>query len=669
MNRYKNMLIPCILCTVLFFFILPFQSLAMSHQPNLTLSSRASTVTAEAGESIRLPIPIQNSGLGSARNLIISLETGDDSQNPIDIKTSDMRKSHSQINGHDQKVIFFDITLKRNIPTGTYAVPFSVTYTDRNFGSSSSFSAEVHINVKNNLKMPSVNIEEVNIPNEQLLLEENQTIGILLKNSSDLAIKNLNLELQGSDATALNINPSHRKQHYESLDPEATQNIVFSVNPSESLEQRNAELDLVLQFEDDYGKTYEVTEPLTLPIKKGVLSQGVEIQDILIPTHSLEAFEDFTLSFSIHNNTDRKLEGLRILTDGKDALLPKTPSKTHVQQLMPGEAKSFSFTYFPTDGLESRNYPLEIKVESAGSQQDPLIQYTGVMVGTPTTGSTPRIIIDHYDYQAEFVKAGEEFPLSLSFYNTHANETIRNIQISITSDGEVFAPVNSSNSFYISQIAPTQQSIQKISLRPSPDADFQTHNLYADIKYEDSSGKEYETRELVGIPVVQETSLSLSDVETSMDAFVGDPVPISIDFYNVGRGLIRNLTISIEGDFDTQDGSLYIGNLDPGANNYYDATLIPLQEGTMEGIIIFQYDDEINQSHRLEKEFSLEVMEMMMPDDSFDDAMMQEPESSSSGNYWLMVFVLMIGGGAAFWYRRRKKKKTEADLEDVEDHE
>ncbi|SDY74086.1 COG1361 S-layer family protein [Tindallia californiensis] len=667
MTFTRSSLISFLLCLLLLFTVLPQSVFAMNHQPNLNLSSRASVTNAEAGESIRLPIPIQNSGLGSARNLVISLDHNDES--PIDLKSSDMRKSHSQINGHDQKVIYFDVTLKKNIPTGTYAIPFSVTYTDRNFSGSSSFSAEVHVNIKNHLRMPSIDVEEILIPDNQLLLEERQTVEISIKNTSDLTLKNLELELSGADAGALNISPSQRKQHYNELKAGSADRFVFSAKPADSLENRNAEVTLGITFEDEYGKKYESEEPIVLAVQKGGLHRGVKIEDIKIPTHSVESFEDFTLSFTVVNDTDRKLEGLSIITDGKDALLPKTPAKTHLKQLMPGERKTLSFTYFPTDGLESRNYPLEIQVKSSRSDQDSLTQYTGVMVGTPTSGSKPRIIVSHYDYHADYIRAGDPFPLSISFQNTHANESIRNIQVSFTSDGEVFAPVNSSNSLYIAQIQPSQQSVHEITLRPRPDADFQTHNLYADIKYEDASGNEHESRELIGIPVIQETTLSLSDVETGMEAFVGDPVPVSIDFYNVGRGLIRNLTISIEGDFETQDGSLYIGNMEAGSSNYYDATLFPMQEGTMEGVIIFQFDDEINQSHRLEKDFSIEVMEMMMPEEFPEDFEMHEPENTSSKSPWILLALLLIGGASFLWYRKRKKKKQESDMEDVEDDE
>jgi hypothetical protein len=76
---------------------------------------------------------------------------------------------------------------------------------------------------------------------------------------------------------------------------------------------------------------------------------------------------------------------------------------------------------------------------------------------------------------------------------------------------------------------------------------------------------------------------------------VGTPTAVSIDFYNTGRSVIRNIIVTTEGDFEIQDGSSYLGNLEAGKENYFDVTIIPRNEGIAEGKIILQYEDNIGQ--------------------------------------------------------------------------
>jgi len=148
-------------------------------------------------------------------------------------------------------------------------------------------------------------------------------------------------------------------------------------------------------------------------------------------------------------------------------------------------------------------------------------------------------------------------------------------------------------------------------------------------------------------------------VETGMEAFVGNPLPVSLEFYNAGRGKIRNLVVSIEGNFDTSDGALYIGNMEGGASNYYDATIIPQSPGEMSGRVIFRFDDEIDQQHVVEKTFDINVMEMMGPPDDF---FYEEPMMNQTGRGklpWIIGGMAVTAPAGGFWYRRRQKKKLE----------
>lgn len=110
-----------------------------------------------------------------------------------------------------------------------------------------------------------------------------------------------------------------------------------------------------------------------------------------------------------------------------------------------------------------------------------------------------------------------------------------------------------------------------------------------------------------------------SDLSMMPETFVGQPVSVYLDFYNMGKSTLYNLMITVEGDFDGQGLSYYVGNFEPGRTDYYDATFIPMNPGMQKGAILFAFEDANGKTTEIRKEFEINVMEMMMPEPSFDD--------------------------------------------------
>jgi hypothetical protein len=120
------------------------------------------------------------------------------------------------------------------------------------------------------------------------------------------------------------------------------------------------------------------------------------------------------------------------------------------------------------------------------------------------------------------------------------------------------------------------------------------------------------------------------------------------------------MMVHIEGDFGIQEGSMYVGNFEPGADNYFDVTVTPNGEGTTTGTIIFEYDDEIGKHHMEPKEFTMEVI--AMPEEpEFDPSMEMEQQPSESKYKWVKIgggiFILAIA--VVIILKRRAKKKQE----------
>lgn len=134
----------------------------------------------------------------------------------------------------------------------------------------------------------------------------------------------------------------------------------------------------------------------------------------------------------------------------------------------------YKFTFAPTGNASSRNYTIEIKVEyKIGSKEYSFTQYAGANVTNPKKDeeddddkkeSKPKIIVSDYKCDPVIVMAGKNFDLTMTFLNTHYQKTVKNVKMYLTmveetssendKSGNVFTPVNSSNTFYYDSIAP-----------------------------------------------------------------------------------------------------------------------------------------------------------------------------------------------------------------------
>ena len=209
--------------------------------------------------------------------------------------------------------------------------------------------------------------------------------------------------------------------------------------------------------------------------------------------------------------------------DVTGTLLPVTQNLVIVSKLAPNESKTLSFKFQPSPDAQRGSVPIVIKVESAdGSGSNGMIsQAVSVFVNADSSVSdpsknVPKIIVESYAYEPQQVKAGERFTLMMSFQNTHSSKTIRNIKGSFNVEeksnetGNVFTPVDSSNTFFIEEIKPKDIYDWTLNLYTIPDALSKTYTVIISFDYEDEQGNPYTAQEIIGIPVYQPSRFEVS---------------------------------------------------------------------------------------------------------------------------------------------------------------
>jgi len=305
-------------------------------------------------------------------------------------------------------------------------------------------------------------------------------------------------------------------------------------------------------------------------------------------------------------------------------------------------------------------------------------------------GATPWVIINKYTLSAERVLAGSHVTLSLYIENTN-QRPVKNVKISLdvtkiqdTTSGTsgtritgdtVFSPVNSSNSFYIDSIPAKTVVTKNIDLFVDPNATAKTYVVPITIKYEDRKGTTLTSEEMVNIPVTQDCKLQTLSVQIPPMGFIGQPIPITAEFVNVGKVALGNFMVNIEGEFAKENGSYYVGNLEIGASDFFQGSVIPQAEGKLEGKLVFSYIDNNNKDVREETPFSIDIQSQpeQMPG---KDGEIMGPEGIRKGVSGpmgppqggsllariksialpLLLVLVILGEGIYIW--RLKKKKT-----------
>ena len=252
--------------------------------------------------------------------------------------------------------------------------------------------------------------------------------------------------------------------------------------------------------------------------------------------------------------------------------------------------------------------------------------------------------------------AGENFDLTMTFLNTHIEKAVKNVKMYLTmveetsseneKSGNVFTPVDSSNTFYYDSIAPKGTVSKTMTLYTVPSAQPKTYTLTVNFEYEDESGNEYTATELLGINVKQVSQVDTSEVFIPETSEIGMPISVYFDIYNTGKVDISNLKVSLEGDITTQNKSTYIGNCSPGDSNYYEGSFSVNNMGLNNFKLIISYDDPSGEQIQQVKEYTINGTEPVMDENMGGDMMMPEDMDTQEGISLKAKIGIAVGAAA-----------------------
>ena len=627
-------------------------------RPNLTITGDTKKPKGEAGKNMTIELPIKNIGSYSANNVVVSIESGS-GDFPFTTNQISLSKTIDSIDSNDTETVSFSLFVKPYIKADTYNLKVNMQYSNTH-GDLYTSSENVFVELLNNNKKPSLVLKSAKLLPELPVPGEKFNIFLELENRGTLEAEDVKISIKGFKDDGI-IPGLTGNTFINSIKGGESGKVSYLFTVSKDINLESYPIEIELMYTDALNNEYKDDSTYYIPIKgKGSSKASIKIDNINAPIKDVYPDGNFKISFDLQNNGSAKASDVKVWLPSDKEIICKSLNTVIIDSLEAGGKHHLEFDMSVASDAITRNYPVALNIEykeyENSQEKQTVIQYVGVPVegkdSEDTGKSVPKIIIDRYGLSTSEVVAGGSFDVNLSFYNTHKNIATSNIKVSFSAEEGVFLPAaNSYNSVYLEEIGAKTRIDKTLSFVAKFDAPSKIYLLNIDMEYEDDKGNAYTAKEALSIPVVQAHRLVTGELNVPTETFAGQPIPVMLEFYNMGKSTLNNLMVKYEGDMDAQNSNYFVGNFEPGRNDYFEVTVIPLVEGESKGSIVFSFEDSTGKAIEEREEFSVNVMPMMGEDMMFPgmEGMMDqgyEMPSNMNGavgmNLILIVVVILV---------------------------
>ncbi len=645
-------------------------------EPNLMIEG-GSIPTAAAGDTMNIQLTVTNDSRYGARNISLQLTPEDSGDNgPFELDSVNLVQYISSLNSKKSDALSFKMKVKPYAAEGTYEINAQFKY----YNSKNDYftrTETIYVKVTGNKNEPVLLVDDIKYSANPVNAGSKMQVSFNLSNLGDLEAKGVKVSIEGLEKDKFTLSSGVDSFYFDSIKGNEKKNLVLSLLADDSMESGNYSLGVKMEYTDQRNKVHSNSTSFFINVQGGSKSSNIALDNITVMPQQVKANENFLLSFDVNNQGKSNAKNVKLTVKGDEGIISKSPDVRIIEGLAAGEHKKLEYMLYANSEAKTQNYNIMITLEYEEAEKPDtkhtVTQYAGVFVNGGNSKITPKIIISNYNFEPKVVRAGEEFQLDLVFMNTSLNKEVKNVKIYLTgidSDKEgniVFTPVGSSNTFFVDAIKPKGTASRGITMYTIPDAQPKYYNITANIEYQDEDGTEYKAEELIGIPVIQQSKLDASEISIMPEAYIGQPFPVSLQYYNKGKTKLSNLMIKLEGDFQIENGEAFIGNFESGSSDYFEAMVTPMKPGQTAGKVVFSFEDPSGDEFTYEREFTVNAMEM--PPMEMPGEMPQPPESikdkimnNTIKNKYFWIGIVVVAAGI-FTSRKLIRKKRRKDIE------
>lgn len=293
-----------------------------------------------------------------------------------------------------------------------------------------------------------------------------------------------------------------------------------------------------------------------------------------------------------------------------------------------------------------------------------------------TTSPVPNVIVTKFNYGGQSVAAGSSFNFSFKFKNTSSELDIDNIVVTVDG-GENLLLNGTSNSFFFDEIKAGHSQTVKVPMKALKTVTGNAQPVSINFKYEyvDHKKRTQATSDIkLSVPVYQPDRFEISKPVVPEYITEGEEVSITLNYVNKSKTDIANVEATLEGNVESANPSMSVGNLEPGKSGTIAFAVSAMTAGENQFDIKVSYEDGNGDSKERVFPVTMNVQAMEPYDPGIDDPGMVDPGQEEGGfNWWILVAIVAVLAIAAVIILKKRKKakaaKKEQELWDSWDDE
>ena len=229
----------------------------------------------------------------------------------------------------------------------------------------------------------------------------------------------------------------------------------------------------------------------------------------------------------------------------------------------------------------------------------------------------------------------------ITLVNTSGADSVKNMTVSVSAPTEQFTLMDESDTKYIEALGAKETHVLSYTYRIGAAVPAGQYHFTLAMDYADAKGNVYTGEGRVKCSVNQPVKMQFDPLSIPSELTVSDVVEAQAFAMNLGRSKVYNVRAVLEADGLTAAGTIFIGDIEPGAQGQASAqiTVSGLSGGgslygETEGTLTFYYENEAGEELSEVTSFQTAIASPFLGSGS-------EPEDES-GQWWIIMAI--IGG-------------------------
>lgn len=408
--------------------------------------------------------------------------------------------------------------------------------------------------------------------------------------------------------------------------PNETKDITLDMRIDESAKEKSYSVKFTLNFNNENGDSFAIDQYANITVKNNIKPCRVIISGVSATPEFIKPGEQTTLEVKLYNPGDLDANNIRVSLSGLKSDGLSTTDLTdlkYIDNLKSKKEYAIKYNIFASEKATVGVQNMGIKIEysdrnNAVYTQDGQINLVISKLVNQNSREVIELDLKNIRLPRGKIKNGDTFSMFFDIANVGSTE-ISNINITSKSDKEIL-PV-SLDSVLIPVLSPSGIKTVRFQYKVLNDAATRNYPIAMGLEYDVNINSEKITRAAsqymaINVENISKTKLSktksnlvIGKITIPEQAYIGQPIIIPVNFYNMGKEVIRNLFVKATGDFDVKQAEFFVGSFESGKTTTYEMAITPLRQGHLKGIIDITYEDSFGRSNNKDIDFGVEGIE------------------------------------------------------------